>query len=132
MENEIKDFATSIGPTEPKPGDENYLKFRQLFKRSNYFLFNGMLAIIKISRSQKPFWGVGKDFIDFLNIIPNYYLILLVSHKEGWCFSKAEINNNIHNGTWRLREADGNYKINVPLPDKNSFISPNHLLKKIN
>lgn len=77
------------------------------------------------------FGGVGKDYIDLLNNAENYFLILLTSSREGWFFAKAEINNNINSGKWRLREADNNYKINVPLPDTNSFITPSHFLKKI-
>lgn len=131
MGDEIKNFAEAIGAKEPRPGDKNFTMFRKLFKRSNYFIFEGKFIIIKISRSKKPFWGVGKAFIDFFNNIDNYFLILLTSASEGWFFTKADINNNIKNGKWRLREADSNYKINPPLPDKNSFISPSHFLKKI-
>ncbi len=131
MGNEIHDFVKAIGAKEPLPGDKNFSMFRKIFKRSNYFVFEGKFSIIKISRSEKPFWGVGKVFIDFLNNTENYFLILLTSNREGWFFSKADINNNIKNGKWRLRETDGNYKINLPLPDKNSFISPKHFLKKV-
>jgi hypothetical protein len=131
MGDEIKEFATAIGAKEPNPGDKNYTLFRQLFKRSNYFILDGKFAIIKISRSAKPFWGVGKDYIEFLNNTGNYFLILLTSNREGWVFTKAEINNNIKSAKWRLREEDNNYKINVPLPDSNSFITPSHFLKKI-
>lgn len=131
MGDEIKEFTTAIGAKEPNPGDKNYKIFRQVFKRSNYFILNGQFAIIKISRSAKPFWGVGKDYIEFLNNTENYFLILLVSNREGWVFTKAEINNNIKSDKWRLREEDKNYKINLPLPDKNSFISSSHFMKKI-
>jgi hypothetical protein len=130
MGDEIKEFAMAIGAKEPAPQDKNYKLFRQVFKRSNYFIFEGKLAIIKISRSIKPFWGVGKEYIEFLNNTENYFLILLVSNREGWVFTKAEINSNISSATWKLREADKNYKINVPLPDKNSFVTPAHFLKK--
>lgn len=131
MGDEIKEFAAAIGAVEPNPNDKNYKIFRQVFKRSNYFILDGKFAIIKISRSAKPFWGVGKDYIEFLNNTGNYLLILLVSNREGWVFSKSEINSNIQSDKWRLREADNNYKINPPLPDKNSFISPVQFMKKI-
>jgi len=131
MGDEIKEFATAIGAKEPNPGDKSYTLFRQLFKRSNYFILDGKFAIIKISRSAKPFWGVGKDYIEFLNNTGNYFLILLTSNREGWVFTKTEINNNINSAKWRLRVEDNNYKINVPLPDSNSFITPSHFLKKI-
>jgi hypothetical protein len=131
MGDEIKEFATAIGAREPIPGDGKYNLFRQLFRRSNYFILDGKFAIIKISRSEIPFWGVGKDFIDLLNHTENYFLILLISNKEGWFFTKPEVNNNINSGRWRHREADNNYKINMPLPDANSFIGPSHFLRKV-
>lgn len=129
--NEVKEFALSIGAKEPIPGDGNYVVFRKFFKRSNYFILNGRIVIIKISRSAKPFWGVGKRYIDFLNHFDNYFLILLVSNQEGWFFDKSQINNNIEIGKWNFRKQDNNYKINFPLPSKNSFISPSDFLKKI-
>jgi hypothetical protein len=85
--------------------------------------------MVKISRSEKPFWGIGKPFIDLLNNF-DYLLILLVSNLEGWVFSKEEVNSNIKNKKWNLREADKNFKINWPLPDRNSFYSPENFLKK--
>ena len=131
MGNEIKEFALSIGAKVLDRGDRNYAFYRQVFKRSNYFIFNGTIAIIKISRSSRPFWGVGGKYIDFLNDMDNYYLILLTSNREGWVFNKSQVNNNINIGKWRLREADNNYKINFPLPDKNSFSSIAVFLKKV-
>ena len=130
MGDEIKEFTAAIGAKAPKPGDTNYKQFRQIFKRSNYFIIDGKFAIIKISRINPPFWGVGKDYIDLLNNIENYFLILLTSSREGWFFTKAEINGNINAGKWK-KAAANNYKINHPLPDKNSFISPSHFMKKI-
>jgi hypothetical protein len=85
--------------------------------------------MVKISRIEKPFWGIGKDFIDFLDN-SDYFLVLLVSNREGWLFSKTEVNSNIKNKKWNLREADNNYKIHTPLPDRNSFYSPDNFLKK--
>jgi len=89
--------------------------------------------IVKISRSKTPFWGIGKDFLDLLNRFEqiDYFLILLVSGKEGWVFSRQEVNANITSQKWKLREADNNYKINWPLPDTNSFTSPDTFLKRI-
>jgi len=123
MEREIQEFTASIGATEPDASSEIHKEFRQLFKRHNYFILNGNFLIIKISRSEKPFWGVGKDYIDFLNTLKNYYLVLLTRSSEGWVFNKSEINNFISTKRWNLREKDNNYKINSPLPDKNSFIT---------
>lgn len=100
-------------------------------RRSNYFLLEGRPLVVKISRTDQPFWGVGKDVIDSFNKWPNYYLILLVSGSEGWVFSKAEVNANINRGEWKLREKDKNYKINPPLPDSNAFVGPKAFRKMI-
>ena len=87
--------------------------------------------IVKISRSDRPFWGVGQKYINLLDSFPDYYLVLLISEREGWYFDKSNIRANIRLKKWKLREADCNYKINFPLPDKNSFWSPDHFLEKL-
>ncbi|MGE4580412.1 MAG: hypothetical protein AB7F21_12855 [Desulfuromonadales bacterium] len=130
MDQDINKFITSIGATEPSTTDEIFRTFRQIFKRSNYFILNGSFIIVKISRSKKPFWGVGKDYIDFLNSLENYHLVLLSASSEGWVFNKNEINQFINSKKWNLREEDNNYKINMPLPDKNSFLGPKGFFRK--
>jgi len=130
VDADIAKFVEAIGATEPQPGDELFAGFRKMFKRHNYFLFDGRFLIIKISRSKKPFWGVGKEVIDFLNALDSYYLVLLVPGSEGWVFSKDEVNNNIGGKKWKLGE-DGDYKINHPLPDANAFAGPKTFRKKI-
>jgi hypothetical protein len=127
---DIAKFTEAIGATEPQPGDELYAGFRKMFKRSNYFLLDGRFLIVKISRSKNPFWGVGKEVIDFLNALNNYYLVLLVPGSEGWVFSKAEVNINVRNKKWNLGD-DGDYKINPPLPDANTFAGPKTFRKKV-
>jgi len=131
VDKDISQFVAAIGAKEPSPDKEDYWKWKAIFKRSNYFLFNGKFMIVKISRSKKPFWGVGKAFIDLLNSLDDYYLVLLVSSAEGWVFTKREINTNIQSRRWNLREADNNYKINYPLPDSNSFLSVKSFFKKL-
>lgn len=130
-DKDVMDFVKAIGASEPPPDSENYQKWKAIFKRSNYFILNKNFMIVKISRSDKPFWGVGKDIIDLLNLVEEYYLVLLISSREGWVFTKSEINANIKSKKWNLRHADNNYKINFPLPDKNSFFSPKNCLKKL-
>ena len=130
-DRDIGGFVAAIGAKEPSPDSGNYAKWKAIFRRSNYFLFNGKFMIVKISRSKKPFWGVGKEFIDLLNSLDDFYLVLLISQREGWVFSKSEVNAQIKSGRWNLREADNNYKINYPLPDNNSFFSPKTFLKKL-
>jgi len=67
IDPDIHAFALSLGAKEPDPDSENAALFRKMFKRHNYFQVNGHFLIIKISRSAKPFWGVGKSFVDLLN-----------------------------------------------------------------
>ena len=131
IEPEIKQFVVNIGAKEPTLGDENYEKWRDLFRRSNYFVFNGKFMIVKISRSKKPFFGVDKRFIDLFNSQDDYYLVLLVSPESGWVFTKREVNVNIENKQWNLA-GDNNYKINSPsLLHRNSFSSKKSFFNKL-
>ena len=124
-------FAEMVGATEPSPGDEMYASFRRMFKRRNYFTLHGQFLIVKISRTEKLFWGLGKEFINFANKLGNYYVVLLTSPREGWVFSKADVNANIGSDRWRLREKDNNYKINPPLPDRNEFAGKARFYEKL-
>lgn len=132
MDAEIKEFTEGIGAREPDPSSDAYNVFRTLFKKQNYFFFNSSFMIVKISRTDKPFWGVGKKFIDFFNKgKDNYYLVLLVSGREGWVFDKHDINYHIGMGYWKLNPKDDNYKINPPLKDKYSFSTHKQFLVNI-
>ncbi len=131
MEREIKEFVEAVVAIEPKPSDENYSLFKSIFKRSNYFKLNKKFLIVKISRSEKPFFGVGKPYIELLHLLDNYFLVLLVNSREGWVYSKAEINANIEKAIWRLNDKDNNYKINsYTLKGKNQFTSPAEFLRR--
>lgn len=125
METEIKTFTDKIDCEEDK----------SFFKRSNYFTFRDTttLVAIKISRSAKPFFGISKGIIDFANSNEDkFYLVLLISDKSGWVYSKREVNSNIKNGFWKLRTDDNNYKINHgDLSDSNYFVSISGFLSKI-
>ena len=91
-------------------------------------MLNGKILIVKISRTNPPFFGVGQQFLEFLDPF-DYFLVLLTSNREGWIFSKQEIKLNIANNTWRLSKTD--YKINRhTLLDRNYFSSPDRFLKK--
>jgi hypothetical protein len=137
MENEVLHFADSIGAddlSERVKGTE----FRGLFRRRNYFtLKENNFLIVKISKNKiRPFWGVGKKFIDFFNTITekggNYFIVALVSNRSGWVFSKREINSYIDDGSWSYSEKQEQYKINnYNLKDKNGFASIEAFLKKI-
>ncbi len=127
----ISAFVEMVGATEPSPGDDTYASFRRMFKRHNYFVLKGRFLIVKISRSKRPFWGLGKEFIDFVNELNNYYVVLLISPREGWVFSKSEVIANIRSEKWRLREADNNYKINPPLPNVSTFAGKARFYEKL-
>ena len=125
MDIEIKTFVDTLDCVEDKIN----------FSRSNYFKFRDTTTLIavKISRSTKPFFGIGKQVIDLANNRDDkFYLVLLISDKAGWIYSKNEVNSNIKNGFWKLAN-DNNYKINNgDLSDSNYFTSHNILLNKIN
>ncbi len=135
---EIVQFVSAIGATQARSEDEAYIAFRSFFRRANYFILRGTGAkpgkflIVKISRSKTPFWAVHSGLLDLLNRSEfDYFLILLVSSQEGWMFSKKEVTSNIKTQKWKLREADNTYKIHPPLPDSNSFTSPDIFLKRV-
>jgi hypothetical protein len=131
MDEQIRQFAQGIGAIEPASNSVAYEKWRSVFRRPNYFLFHDKVIVVKISRSTPPFWGVGKKYIDLLESLDDYYVVLLISEREGWVFNKLDVRASIKSRKWKLRAADGNYKINLPLPDRNSFFSLENLLKKI-
>lgn len=123
MEKEISIFVTDLGAKELIP--------RIPKARKNYFLLYGVPLIIKISRYDWQFWGVGEKYINLFNSqYNNYFLILLTSEKSGWFFSKEEVNKFILTGKWHLREKDNNYKIITPLPSSNWFNSTNEFVVK--
>jgi hypothetical protein len=102
-----------------------------MFKRQNYFTINDCFLVIKISRSERPFWGLTKAIIDFLNQLNDYSVVLLTSPTESWVFSKSQVNGHMRSGHWALREADGNYKVNMPLPHSNMFSTTSRLLSHV-
>lgn len=131
MDEDIRKFVDSVEAVKPDKDNNAFAKWRKTFKRPNYFLFKGKMMIVKISRSKKPFWGIGKKYIDLLSCLDDYFVVLLISEREGWVFSKNEVSSNISSKRWNLREADNNYKINFPLPDSNSFSSPSNFLERV-
>jgi hypothetical protein len=137
MENEVLQFAGSIGASDLSQKLRE-TEYSSLFKRRNYFyLSDNNFLIVKISKNEiRPFWGVGKKFIEFFNMITenggNYFIAALVSSRSGWVFSKREINSYIEDGSWSYSEKQGQYKINNHnLKDKNGFASTDAFLKKI-
>lgn len=130
MDKEIERFTIAIGATAPQPDEKLHEAFRVLFKRPNYFLMSGAFLIVKLSRSSPPFWGVRKRIVELVNRLENYHLILLISEREAWVFSKSEVNLKVNSGKWKLGHGN-EYKINPPLEDRFSFTSPNAFLTKL-
>ena len=134
MTNEVASFAKAIGAVRmvlQTSSDE-----RRLFSYPNYFQIPSGRLIIKISRIKRPFWGVGMKQIEILEKHGVYYLVLLVSDKEGWFLSHVEI-KKLRLGPKMPCWSEGNdknenqYKINPPLPDVNWFNSPEEFLRKM-
>ncbi len=96
IDQDVKRFVDAIGAKELSPDNDNCSDIvgrlisaigrEFLFKRHNYFQLNKKWMIIKISRNEKPFWGVGKKFINLMNHLDDYYLVLLVSSQRDMCF----------------------------------------------
>ena len=128
MDTEILLFTESIGAKAPNPSSENYLQFKAIFKRSNYFIFRGSFMIVKISRSKKPFWGVGKKYLDLLDHTTNYYVVLLINEREGYVFQKSDIKKAISRQDWKLAK-DENFKINFPISGRHAFTSRDGFMK---
>ena len=123
IDADIKQFIDKIGARVPLAGTEHYDAFRSVFKKQNYFSYDGQLLVIKISRSSKPFWGLTKEIIDFINdYFDHYFVVFLTLNSKGWVFSKTEVISHTSSEEWALA-LDGNYKINSPLSDNNLFTS---------
>ena len=138
MENEVNAFAESIGAKNIR--DLNSLRFLSSydpnwiyppnFNRDNYFYINidgeVVILVIKISRTPRPFWGVGRKYIEFFNNLfqIRWVLVLLQAENQGWVFCKDEIMWNLGQNIWKLRHKDDNYKINFnTLGESNKFSS---------
>ena len=131
MDKEIKSFVEKIGAKAPDPKAENFRLFKSIFPRPNYFILEKHFIIIKISRSEKPFWGLSKKSVDLLNNLENYFLVLLDSDTSGWFFNKVGINSKIKTREWNLQDYSGEYKINYNTVkyDDSRFTSPNQFLE---
>jgi hypothetical protein len=133
---EVVEFAKAIGAKDLKEKLHSS-EYRGFFKRNNYFLIGTeQFFIIKISRSEPPFWGIGKNFIELFNTLTeksgNYYIVALVSNTSGWVVSKRELLSSIANESLSYSEKGNAYKLNFHnLKDNQSFTSPEWFLKKI-
>lgn len=129
MNKEIDDFVMTVHGIDLREDRESRMIFGDIFKRRNYFMIDDSPCIVKISRTSKTFWGVGRIYVDRFSEFGNFFIILLTTRSQGWIFSKQEVHYFIQSNHWNLREKDQNYKINPPLPDKNYFSSPDRCLR---
>lgn len=144
MNPEITEFAHSINAKPIQdPSSQSVLsqhescwKSHPNFRNPNYFVLKTedsvIVLIVKLSRLKpRPWWGVGKQFIEFFNKFKTvkYFLVLLDSEKSGWLYSKEDIINNCKY-CWSFSGSD--YKINYgTLPSDNSFLSSRKFLSKL-
>jgi hypothetical protein len=120
--DEVTIFAEKIGASNAPPVAKQFLHGR------NLFFINNNVLVIKISRSKRPFWGINKDYKDFL-----HFLILLISENSGYIYSKREVDQKIKSLEWNLQASDNNYKINYNDGFyRNKFSSPEECLAKMN
>jgi len=134
MGNEVLEFAEAIGAKSLK-SEAAFSKYHTLFRRNNYFVLGkNHFLIIKISRIERPFWGLGKKVFELFNSLTkesgNYFLVALVSNKSGWVLSKNEILRGISNESLSYSERTQEYKI-IDLKDRQGFTSIENFMKKI-
>jgi len=129
--SEIQQFADAIGARRLR-STEFPPDLRPLLARGNYFVCGGHFIIIRISRTQNPWYGVAKKVIDYLNENKkDYFVALLRPDSRGWVYDKAQVKDNIQSGYWKLA-SDGYYKINEDsLRETSGFNSPGDFSKKI-
>ncbi len=144
MNHEITEFTQSINAQPIKDlSSQNTLSryescwnFHPNFRNHNYFVLKTedsvIVLIVKISRLRpRPWWGVGKQFIEYFNRFKTvkYSLVLLDSDKSGWFYKKEDINEDCK---YRWSFSDPDYKINFSdLPCNNRFLSSRTFLSKL-
>lgn len=131
VDPEVQEFVEAVGARFPRPHDEEYALFSVVPRRGNYFVHPEGFMIIKLSRYEKPFWGLGKKHVDFLNdLLDNYYLVLLESSSSGYLLDKDEVNTYIRRGAWSMSGSD--FKIHTSsLPRRNVFYNVDQFLDRI-
>ena len=113
--DEVLTFAKQLGALDLKDLRSRDPRLR-IIKRRNYFLLGkDTYLIVKISRIEKPFFGLGKQFVDLFNELTEksgtYYFVGLDSHNTGWLISKNSLLQDINNGSISYSERESQYKI---------------------
>ena len=136
---EVTQFAEGIGAIDLRKRLAG--KYRNLFRRPNYFILGvDTYLVVKISRKEPRWWGVSKKCVDAYNEFTEadgtYYVVSLDSGTSGWVIPKAELTDLIH-GRGRADRplsisTDDVYKIhtyNLRFP--NRFMSVEGFLTKV-
>ena len=113
---EVVTFAQRLRARDLKSSHDP--RFNGFLKRRNYFVLGeDTYLIIKVSRTSKPFFGLGKQFIELFNDLTEnsgtYYFVGLDSATSGWLVSKSRLLQEIENGS--ISASGGStteYKIN--------------------
>lgn len=136
--DEVIEFAEGIGAVDLR--DHLDTEYKGLFTRRNYFLMEADThLIVKISRTAKPWWGVGKKEVDALDRLTKhagtYYLVTLDSSTTGWIFTKSRLTDLIHgrgSNVLSYSKDDRVYKVNnYNLSPAGRFTSLDSFLKRV-
>lgn len=108
IQNEVEEFINFI---------QAKRKIFDVYK-GNLFIKDNTILIIKISRTEKKFYGVCSNILDLLiygvkvdNI--KFGIVLLKNNHEGWFYPENIVIENIEKNIWK-KATDQQYKINSP------------------
>lgn len=108
---ESASFAAQLGATP--------LDFREY---PSIFATDDLVLSVKISRTDKPFWGISEKVVNNLccaNSSRTFYGVFLINENEGRVYSSNDVHRMIRSGRWKISK--GQYKINPPLEDRLIF-----------
>jgi len=117
LEPEVKEFMDKIGASQfDLPG-----------YRGMVAGLSGCALVIKISRTEKSFWGLDGKLIDGLvelykSEALRFYCIFLVNASEGWAYQDQNVIQLINSEKWK-KDKKNQYKVNPPLLDRFAFSS---------
>lgn len=115
LENEVQLFIKNTG-IELCENTYKLLKYR-----GNIMRCGECFVLVKLSRLNKPFWGLNGALIDLLiNNSFKFFCIFLINEQEGWIFPAKEFRYMLMSSKWKKNEKK-QYIVNSPLPDKWSF-----------
>jgi hypothetical protein len=91
----------------------------------NYFVYNSLWLVVRISRIPRPFWGLGYGCVErFAD--ERFGLVLLVAPQRGWLLSKEQVLKRTRARRWPISKKL-EYKIAGPPPEADLFESVDEL-----